>query len=99
MPIIEKLGLKEALDIFPPAAPCTCHSGKLGTDKENYNIHVVTHKCCKTHNVDHLGTVAASLSTWLAIDRLKVLILLKLPVFALVQCNALVQKFVCENHL
>ncbi len=89
MPVIEKLGLKEALGLFPPTAPCECHSGKVGPDKENYNVHVITHKCCETHNVNHIGTVAASLSTWLTIDRLKVILLLQLTVLCTSVCGVL----------
>ncbi len=89
MPVIEKMGLKEALDVFPPAAPCKCYSGKVERDEENCNVHVITHKCCTTHNVDHIGTVAASISTWLAIDRLKVLLLLQLPVLCTSVCGVL----------
>ncbi len=74
MPIIEKLGLKEAVGLFPSYAPCKCYSGKVGSDTENNNVHVIYHSCCKTHKVDHIGTVAASISTWLAVDRLKVLL-------------------------
>jgi hypothetical protein len=36
------------------------------------NVHVVTNGRCKRFGVDNVGTVAAGLSSWLAMETLKV---------------------------
>eukprot|EP00803_Ostreobium_quekettii_P008206 evm.model.scf_1725EXC.2 EVM.evm.TU.scf_1725EXC.2 scf_1725EXC:17751-21773(-) len=64
MPVVERLGLKK--DDPPrlkPPAPCTSYSGEFSGLK----VTVVHSGTCRTHGVDNIGTVAAGLTTYLAL--------------------------------
>eukprot|EP00198_Chlamydomonas_reinhardtii_P014218 XP_001703555.1 5'-methylthioadenosine nucleosidase [Chlamydomonas reinhardtii] len=63
-PLIQALGLKEDVPakIVGPA-PCVTYSG----EHQGLAVHVVWNGKCKDHGVDNVGTVPASLSTYLAV--------------------------------
>ncbi|CAN0073144.1 unnamed protein product [Pylaiella littoralis] len=66
-PLIERLGLVEDADKFSAAAPSKCFGGSY----KGAAINVVTNGKCSRFGVDQIGTVAAGLSTWLAVEAMK----------------------------
>lgn len=70
-PLISHLELEIDENFFPPSAPFTAHRGMYGDGR--CHITVVTSGKDKVHGtgVDNIGTVPASLSTFLALQKMK----------------------------
>lgn len=51
----------------PGPAPCVTYSGKVG----GLSVHVAWNGRCKDHGVDHVGTIGATLASYLSIGALK----------------------------
>ena len=65
--MIEGLGLELKSGVLSDKVPAKCYSGRLGASE----VHVVTNGQCERYKVDEVGTAAASLTAWLALDALK----------------------------
>ena len=66
MPLVDTLGLKKQEGILPRGVPFECFTGKSG----HKQISVVLGGSNTEHGVDNVGTLPASLMTWLAIEHL-----------------------------
>ncbi|CAM9236345.1 unnamed protein product, partial [Phaeothamnion confervicola] len=63
-PMIDHFDLKLDEARFPPTAPCKCYSG----EHVGCKIHLIINGKCARFGVDNVGTVAAGLSAWLALE-------------------------------
>mmetsp|Transcript_1209 Transcript_1209/g.1554 ORF Transcript_1209/g.1554 Transcript_1209/m.1554 type:complete len:252 (+) Transcript_1209:34-789(+) len=66
-PLIKELNLSLNKSIFHKNAPFNCYSGLY----KGKNVCVVTNGRCKDYGVDNVGTVAAGISLWLAIEKIQ----------------------------
>ena len=65
LPMVKSLDLKkDDPPAIPPPAPCVTYSG----EHTGVQVHLVVSGKCKQTGVDNVGTVPASLATYLAIQ-------------------------------